>query len=83
MSLASGQVHQVQLALLERRLLGRRVGVDALDPDGEDGVRARRVGVHARRGCHSALDALAEQVRAVPDRLNVVHREVWKEIGRI
>ena len=35
--------------------------------------------VHARGRRHAALDALAQQVRAVPDRLHVVHRQVCRE----
>ena len=50
-----------------------------LDPDCEDGVGARGVLVHARGRRHAALDALAQQVGAVPDRLHVVHRQVCWE----
>ena len=47
-----------------------------LDPNCEDGVGAGGVLVHARRRRHATLDALSQEVGAVPDRLHVVHRQV-------
>ncbi len=73
--LAAGQIHQVELALLDV-LLPRWVCVLHLEPDGEDGVRARRVRVHGGGRGDAVGDAHPQQLGAVSHRLHVVHRQV-------
>lgn len=74
-SLAPGQVHQVELGLPEVDLSGGVV-VDDLEPHGEDGVRPGRVLVHGGGGGDPRLDPLPEELSAVTDGLDLVHGEV-------
>lgn len=48
-------------------------------PYSEDGVRARGVRVHCGGRRDPVGNAHPQQVGALPDRLDVVHRQVWRE----
>lgn len=58
-----------------RLLLGGVRLVDALDVNGEDGVRARRVRVHQRGACAPVVPAAFHQTRALGDAQHAVHRQ--------
>mmetsp|Transcript_16992 Transcript_16992/g.55352 ORF Transcript_16992/g.55352 Transcript_16992/m.55352 type:complete len:383 (+) Transcript_16992:1139-2287(+) len=75
LALRSGQVHQIQLAHPDVRLaLG--VGLAALDRDGINRMRARRVGVHLGGADMSVAGAKVAELVALLHRLDHVRRQV-------